>query len=107
MKGDLKFAPLFSVWLIDAWAEGEDGWIWNDKHKLFEFRSDALNLKRTFLARLRTYLANGVKSASGLRKHIDLGRGWYYVTDDWDIMELRKRCNDEPVYACIRETPSH
>lgn len=97
MKGDRKYAPLFSVWAIDAWAEGEGGWTWNEKHKMFEFRSDALDIRGAFLRRLRKFLRNVHYS--------DLGRGWYYVTDDWDILELRKKCNDEPVYACIRETP--
>ena len=104
-KGDRKFAPLFSVWAIDAWAEGEDGWTWNDKHKLFEFRTTSLNLKRAFVSRLRKFLANGVPTVSGLLHYSNLGRGWYYIVDDWDFIELRKRANDEPVYAAIRETP--
>ena len=99
MKGDLKFAPLFSVWQIDAWAEGEDGWTWNDKFKLFEFRTNSLDVKRVFLRRLRNY-------AEQVDKYCGLGKGWYYVEGDWDILELKKRCNHEPVYACIRETPS-
>ena len=105
MKGDRKYAPLFSVWAIDAWAEGGDGWTWNEKHKMFEFRSDALDIKGAFLRRLRKFLRNGVPTVSGLLHYSDLGRGWYYVTDDWYAMELKKKCNDEPVYACIRETP--
>lgn len=103
-KGDRKFAPLFSVWQIDAWAEGEDGWTWNDKYKLFEFRTNALDIKRAFLCRLRKHIRNVVKHG-GLSQGSDLGRGWYYVDGDWDILELKKRCNHEPVYACIRESP--
>lgn len=106
-KGDRKFAPLFKVVSIDAWAEGEAGWTWNDTHTLFEFRSDALDVKRTFLKRLRKFLNDGVPTISGIREHHDLGRGWYYVTDDWEIMELRRRNDDCPCFACIRETPSH
>lgn len=102
-RGDRKFAPLFSVWWIDAWAEGEDGWTWNDKHKLFEFRSDAKDIKRVFLKKLRAHLANGVPTIAGYKQHIDLGRGWYYVDEGWYCLELRKKCNDEPKYACIRE----
>ncbi len=107
MKGDRKFAPLFSVWCIDALAEGETGWSWNDRHHLFEFRTNALDVKRVFLKKLRKFLSDGVRTIAGFRQHIDLGRGWYYIDGDWDIIELRKRFNHEPVYACIRETPSH
>lgn len=104
MKGDRKFAPLFSVWQIDAWAEGEGGWTWNDKYRLFEFRTNSLDVKRVFLKRLRRHLAD-VKTPSGVVQHFNLGRGWYYVTDDWSIMELCRRKDHCPIYACIRETP--
>ena len=104
MKGDRKFAPLFSVWQIDAWAEGEDGWTWNDKYRLFDFRTNSLDVKRVFLKRLRRHLAD-VKTPSGVVQHFNLGRGWYYVTDDWHIMELCRRKDHCPIYACIRETP--
>ena len=106
MKGDRKFAPKFKVVLIDALADGY-GWTWDDSHTLFTFRSSAGDLKRTFLARLRTFLANGMQTIGGLPQHIDLGKGWFYVDDDWDIMELRARKDHQPFYACIRETPSH
>jgi len=56
-------------------------------------------VKRVFLRRLRNY-------AEQVDKYCGLGKGWYYVEGDWDILELKKRCNHEPVYACIRETPS-
>ena len=106
MKGDRKFAPKFKVVSIDAWAD-DVGWTWNDSHMLFTFRSSASDLKRTFLARLRTFLANGVPTIGGLCQHIDLGRGWFYVDDNLDIMELRARKDHRPFYACIRETQSH
>lgn len=105
MKGDRKFAPLYQVVQVDAWADGENGWTWNDQYKLFQFRSNSGNLKRTFVTRLRKFLADGVQTVSGIKEHFDLGRGWYYVTDDWDVMELRNRWTDKPLYACIRETP--
>ena len=107
MKGDRKFAPLFEVVSIDAWAEGEDGWTWNQKFPMFQFRSNASDLKRAFVTRLRRYLKEKMRNWAGQPAHIELGRGWYYITDDWDIMELKKRCNDEPMYACMRLTPSH
>ena len=99
MKGDRKFAPKFKVVSIDALADG-DGWTWDDSHTLFTFRSSAGDMKRTFLA-------NGVPTIGGLCQHIDLGRGWFYVDDNLDIMELRARKDHRPFYACIRETPSH
>lgn len=104
MNGDRKFAPKFKVVSIDALAY-DDGWTWNYSHTLFTFRSSAGDLKRTFLARLRTFLANGLQTIGGLRQHINLGKGWFYVDDDWDIMELRARKDHRPFYACIRETP--
>lgn len=107
MKGDRKFGPLFKVVQIDARAEGECGWTWNSEYPLFEFRSDALDVKRTFLRRLRKFLSDGVPTISGIRERVDLGRGWYYVRDYLDIIEVRRRCDDCPYYACIRETPSH
>ncbi len=106
MKGDRKFAPLFSVHSIDAWADdSEGGWTWNQSYKLFEFRTTALDLKRAFLKRLRKFLKDGVPTVAGIREHVDLGRGWFYVTDDWDVMELCRRKDCCPIYACIRETP--
>lgn len=106
MKGN-EFSPLFSVWSIDAWAEGDSGWTWNDKSKLFEFRTRASDIKNAFLKRLRKYMENPRNRGLGVHGGSGLGRGWYYVQDDWEILELRRRCDDMPVYACIRETPSH
>ena len=34
---------------VDAWADGEGGWTWNDSFVLKRFRSDADDLKRLFL----------------------------------------------------------
>ena len=100
------FAPLFSVWQVDAWAEGDVGWTWNDKFKLFEFRTRSLNLKREFPARLRYFLANH-KGPACVKDYFDLGRGWYYVDGDWDLLEIRSKSDGRPWFACIRETPSH
>lgn len=106
-KGDRKYAPLFEVRQIDAAPEGEDGWTWNQSFKLFEFRSSSLDLKRMFLSRLRHYLSKGVKTPSGIVDRHPLGRGWYYCTDDWDIMEVKSKADHRPWFACIRVTPSH
>lgn len=104
MKGDRKFAPLFSVVCIDAWADGEDGWVWNESRRMFSFRSNSSDMRRTFVSRLRNYLANGLDPVTGRRKPNILGRGWFKVTDDWDVMELCNKKDGCPVYACIRET---
>ena len=101
-KGDRKFAPLFSVWSIDAWAEGWDDWTWNDKFELFEFRTEALDVKRAFLWRLRRYFSD-LNSRGIYHGGSDLGRGWYYVSDEWDFLELRRKSDDKPFYAAIRE----
>lgn len=107
MKGDIMFAPLFSVWQIDAWAEGDGGWSWNDKYKLFEFQSRSLNMKREFTRRLRHFLSCHKNPITGIKEYHDLGKGWFYVTDDWYVMELCRKCDHQPWYACIRESPSH
>ena len=101
MKGDRKFAPLFGVWWIDALPEGDNGWVWNDTHKLFEFRTESMNVKRAFLSRLRKFMADPkfLPAGSGL------GRGWYYVSENDNVLELRKKASDEPVVACIRASP--
>ena len=107
MKGDIMFAPLFSVWQIDAWAEPGGGWSWNDKYKLFDFRTRSLNLKREFTARLRHFLSTYKNPVTMRHEPHELGKGWFYVTDDWDILELCRKCDHQPWYACIRESPSH
>ena len=102
-KGDRKFAPLFKVVQIDAWAEGEDDWVWNQTFDMFEFRSSSLDLKRMFLSRLRHYLSKGVKVTGSC----PLGKGWYYCTDYWDMLEVRSKADNRPWFACIRITPSN
>jgi hypothetical protein len=92
-------APLFQVVAINAWAE-PGGWTWNDQNKLFQFRSNANNIKRAFVTRLRRFLADGVVTISGMREHIDIGRGWYYLSDDGCVVELRSRKDHEPLYGC-------
>lgn len=104
-KGDRKFGPLWRVEVIDAIADGEEGWVYNQMFEMFQFRSDALNMKRTFLARLRHFLkTKGEPTIVGNLKR-DLGRGWYYVVDDWECLELCRRSDHCPIYACRRLTP--
>ena len=106
MKGDRKFAPWYSVWAIDAWADGENGWTWNDKARMFDFRTNAIDIKRTFLARLRKHLENPRNRGMGIHGGSGLGTGWYSVRwEDDHILELCRKCDVMPVYAAIRETP--
>ena len=98
-------APLYTVWQIDAWAEGERSWTWNDKFRLFEFRSHASDIKKAFLRRLRKHLKNMATSIPGMYGSLDLGRGWYRVDGQDYVLELVRRSDGCPVYACIREDP--
>lgn len=106
MKGDIMFAPLFSVWQIDACADPDGGWSWNDKYKLFEFRTRSLNMRREFPARLRYFLSNH-KGPAGTKDYFDLGKGWYFVDGDWDLLEILSKSDGRPWFACIRESPIH
>jgi hypothetical protein len=46
-------------------------------------------------------------SCATLQDYYDLGKGWYYVNDEWDYLEICRKADGCPYYACIRETPSH
>lgn len=92
----------YQVVMVDAWAD-EGGWTWNNSHFLFSFSSKAIDIKRVFLRKLRKFLNDGVQTISGIREHIDLGKGWFYVGDYGDVLELRNRKDHCPCYACIHE----
>ena len=89
---------LDTLWVlkeIDAWAEPEGEWTWNDSFVLKRFRSDADDLKGLFLRVL-----------ADVRGH-PLPRGVFRVDDsDWDILEVQRRRDGCPVYAMVRLTPS-
>ena len=79
---------------IDAWADPEGGWTWNDTFTLKRFRSESINLKGLLLRVLR--------DVRGKR----LPPGVFRVDDsDWDIVEVRRRKDDCPVWAIVRESP--
>ena len=73
---------------IDAWAEDEGGWTWNDVHVLSKFECNAdANMKRMLLKKLREARGN------------TLPRGMYYVHDEDWCLEVRQRKNHRPVFA--------
>ena len=79
---------------IDAWADGEGGWTWNDSFVLKRFRSDADDLKGLFLRVLADVRGR------------PLPRGVFRVDDsDWNILEVQRRRDGCPVWAMMRLTP--
>ena len=90
-----SFDTLWELRKIDAWADGEEGWTWNDSFVLKRFRSDADDLKGLFLRVLADIRGR------------PLPRGVFRVDDsDWDILEVQRRRDGCPVYAMMRLTPS-
>lgn len=87
-------ATLWRLVEVDAWADPEGGWTWNDTFTLKRFRSESINLKGLLLRVLR--------DVRGRR----LPPGVFRVDDsDWNIVEVRRRKDDCPVWAIIRESP--
>ena len=79
---------------IDAWAEPEGGWTWNNSFVLKRFRSDADDLKGLFLRVLADVRGR------------PLPRGVFRVDDsDWNILEVQRRRDGCPVWAMKRLTP--
>ena len=86
--------PLWELREIDAWADGEGGWTWNDSFVLKRFRSDADDLKGLFLRVLADVRGR------------PLPRGVFRVDDsDWNILEVQRRQDGCPVWAMMRLTP--
>ena len=88
---------LDTLWVlkeVDAWAEPEGGWTWNDSFVLKRFRSDADDLKGLFLRVLADVRGR------------PLPKGVFRVDDsDWNILEIQQRKTGMPVYAMVRLTP--
>ena len=79
---------------IDAWADPEGGWMWNNSFVLKRFRSDADDLKGLFLRVLADVRGR------------PLPRGVFRVDDSgWNILEIQQRKAGMPVYAMVRLTP--
>lgn len=82
---------LWELVSVDAWAEPEGGWTWNDKHTLKRFRSDSINLKELCLRVLADY------------RRAPLPRGLFRVDDsDWNIIEVQRRRDGRPEWAIVR-----
>ena len=80
---------------VDAWADGEGGWTWNDSFVLKRFRSDADDLKGLFLRVLADVRGR------------PLPRGVFRVDDsDWNSLEIQQRKTGMLVSAMVRLTPS-
>ena len=80
---------------IDACADGEGEWTWNDSFVLKRFRSDADDLRGLFLRVLADVRGR------------PLTRRVFRVDDsDWNILEVQRRRDGCPVYAMMRLTPS-
>lgn len=89
-----SFDTLWELREIDAWADQDVGWTWNDSFFIKRFRSNADDLKGLFLRVLADI--NGKP----------LPRGVFRVEDsDWNILEVRRRKDGCPVWAMIRITP--
>ena len=87
-------ATMWELREIDAWAEPEGGWTWNNSFVLKRFRSDADYLKGLFLRVLADVRGR------------PLPRGVFRVDDgDWNILEVRRRRDGCPVWAMMRLTP--
>lgn len=93
---------IFELCSIDAWAEPEGGWCWNDSFRLEEgivFADDALT-PRKILKALRDwdYLADGSK-------------GRLRVVEDWPVIEIQNKSNGCPYLALqltktVKEVPN-
>lgn len=79
---------------IDALADGEVGWTWNDSFVLKRFRSESVNLRGLFLRVLADVRGR------------PLPKGVFRVDDsDWNILEVQRRRDRCPIWAMMRLTP--
>lgn len=85
---------LWELVSVDARAEPEGGWTWNDKRTLKRFRSDSINLKGLCLRVLADW------------RGTPLPRGLFRVDDsDWNIIEVQRRRDGRPEWAIVRLSP--
>lgn len=76
----------FEVRQIDAWAEPGGGWSWNESYRLFDFKTEARDVKCAFLRALR-------------RNGIGFHRGRCRVDYDGDVYEVCERKGGRPLFA--------
>lgn len=87
-------ATMWALREIDALADGEGGWTWNDSFVLKRFRSESVNLRGLFLRVLADVRGR------------PLPKGVFRVDDsDWNILEVQRRRDGCPVWAMMRLTP--
>ena len=73
---------------IDAWAEGENGWYYNQTWKLAEYETEAQDEKRAFLRQLH-------------KLGISCKRGKCKVVSDGSLLELIDRKTEEPLFCAV------
>lgn len=78
----------YEIRQIEAWADIDSLWTWNDSYHIGNFSTRAENHKRAFLNALHNL-------------GIVCKRGACYVDYDGNIYELRRRGTHEPLFAAI------
>lgn len=78
----------YEIRRIEAWADIDSLWTWNDSYHIGNFSTRAENHKRAFLNALHNL-------------GIVCKRGACYVDYDGSIYELRERKTDMPLFAAI------
>lgn len=79
----------YEIRQIDAWAEDEFSWSWNESYKIGEFETAADDHKKAFLRALHRL---GIVCKRGKCK---------VVSPDGSYYELQDRKTDEPLLAAI------
>lgn len=92
MKNEILKIPMtFEIRQIDAWADGEGGWTWNESWHIADFSTQAKNEKRACI--------------HALNKHgISFKRGRFIIDYDGSIYEVQDRKTHEPIFAFIPKT---
>jgi hypothetical protein len=76
---------------IDAWAEGEYNWSWNESWHIAEITipGNVKNLEKSLLYHMRKH---GIVSKPGKTKLVNI---------DGSLYELQNRKTDEPLFAFV------
>lgn len=77
----------FELRTVDAWAEPDGGWVWNESRHVGYLDTFSRNVRRAFRRAVR-------------RLGWDYGRS-YAVQYDGDVYELVDRKSGKPVFACL------
>jgi hypothetical protein len=79
---------------VDAWANPEGGWSWNDSHVLEEdiFFADSRITPRIVLRKLREWRFLSEESKGKVR-----------FVEDWPVLEVQIKSTGEPILAFIAQ----